>query len=252
MRKRDVELITALAEGLLEDEAAARELIERSPRMRAAYEEQVRAREALGSLPDAAMTEAESAGLHRDLWTALATPGAEPRPAAGSAMRWGFAAAGLLVVVGVLAVIGQLGTSQSDTADAGEDQGQEMAVQDTVSTVAEPAGVVSPVATTAGEGSVPEEQELAAFATQARSGSANFQELGDMAQDDADTAEACVASAGLAGHQLVGEIERDGVRYAVAVPEGESLETSTAIVFVDLETCEVAYTSYQQAGDDGG
>jgi len=71
MRKNEIELIAALAEGRLEDETAARALVDSSAAHRAEYEAHKTALEALIAIPSAQLSEHESAALHRDVWTEL-------------------------------------------------------------------------------------------------------------------------------------------------------------------------------------
>lgn len=106
MRDHDLELIAALVEGRLDDEAEARALIASSAEHAEEYEAQKLAYDALSSLGTASMSETESAALRRDLWTSL-----RATPAAKSAnpwwYRWTAVAAGLLVVGGSVAVLNQ-------------------------------------------------------------------------------------------------------------------------------------------------
>ena len=71
MRSHEQELISALVEGRLEDEAEALALIASSPALRSEYEAQKLAYEALTAIPQAQLTDHERAALHRDVWTEL-------------------------------------------------------------------------------------------------------------------------------------------------------------------------------------
>lgn len=140
MRDHELELIAALAEGRLEDESEARALIASSPEHLAEYEAQKLAFETLRSTPTAALTDIERAALHRDVWTELRSP---VPVGAGNPWyyRWMPVAAGMFVVVGLVAVVNQSGQDELATAElmmttsagdslAGEEAG-------TVSTAAE-------------------------------------------------------------------------------------------------------------------
>lgn len=134
MRDHELELIAALVEGRLEDETAARALIESAPEYREEYEAQKLAYESLRGMGSAVMSEAERAGLHREVWTELrgapvATTG---RP---WYYRWVPVAAGLFVVVGVTAVLSQTG------GDSTERLATDLAAAGTTSTAAATAPV---------------------------------------------------------------------------------------------------------------
>lgn len=115
MRDHDLELIAALVEGRLEDETEARALIASSAEAREEYEAQRLAYESLRALGAAHLTEAERATLHRDVWTELRTEGATKGAKAPWYYRWAAVAAGLFVVVGLLAVLS--GQEAGDTFD---------------------------------------------------------------------------------------------------------------------------------------
>jgi hypothetical protein len=176
----------------------------------------------LQEAPGASLSDTERSALHRDLWTELTT--SEPRPARSA--RWAFVTAGGLVAVAVIAVLGQLGTGGETTLR--------------VDTAAEAGGAESPVtdetAAIAGDAAAPEaaDTDLAAFAMQARQGVLAYEPAGEKATG-------CVDEAGLGDLDLLGELEEEGRRYAVLVPDAESFGPETPIVFVDLETCEVAH-----------
>src|SRR5690606_41317814 len=81
MSRREIELVTALAEGILADESDARALIERSARLRSIYEEQKLAVEVLKSLAQVSLAEGEKSDQCRDVWAALRSPETSPAPA---------------------------------------------------------------------------------------------------------------------------------------------------------------------------
>jgi hypothetical protein len=107
MHKHDLDLIAGFASGSTDREAEARRLIESCAECNAEYDSQVEIIGLLGSTPPAEMTDFERAGLHRDLWTELRNP--ETKASAPWWYRWSFVAAGLLVVVGLGTVLGNLG-----------------------------------------------------------------------------------------------------------------------------------------------
>lgn len=115
MRDHEMELIAALVEGRLDDEAEARALIASSPEHAEEYEVQKLAYETLQSLDTVSMSETERAALHRDVWTTLTA-----RPAAKAAnpwwYRWTAVAAALLVIGGSVAVLNQNMGGEDDAA----------------------------------------------------------------------------------------------------------------------------------------
>jgi hypothetical protein len=120
MRDQDLELIAALVEGRLDDETEARAFIASSAEAREEYEAQKRAYESLAAMGTAQLTETERAALHRDLWTELRGGDAPKRTNAPWYVRWSPVAAGLFVVVGIVAVLsGGGGDSGLDSLTAG-------------------------------------------------------------------------------------------------------------------------------------
>lgn len=267
MRDQELELIAALVEGRLQDEAEARALIASGPEFVAEYESQKIAYEALRSMGPATMSDTEKAALHRDLWTALRTP----VPAAASTpwyYRWMPVAAGMFLVVGLVAVLGQNGGS-----DAGSDQmslttaaSAETASDDASGGTKGSGDGGSPVAPIAeplpdpNEGVTPETMALEpaqlayydAEAEEVREG-----ELSGVDVEDTDGTlteselEDCIDEAGLDDYQVVGarSIARvdettgstvsapvDVVSYIAAVPAGADL-AEAPVAFVDLASC---------------
>jgi hypothetical protein len=229
MRRRDIDLIMGLVDGTIDDEAEARARVMSSPSLRAEYEAQLRAREALRAVPIAALSDTERASLRRDVWTGLtASEGSKPRVS-----RWVYATAGGFALVATVAVAGLLG-GNGDMAG--------------VVAVESDGGSESPVTTatmsTAGDAAVPEataappeatdEDQFAAFAMQAREGAIPVE-----TPDEATTS--CLEQAGVGDLDFIGEAEEDGARYALLAPDLETLGTETPIVFVDLETCSVTH-----------
>jgi hypothetical protein len=255
MRDHDLELIAALVEGRLDDETEARALIDSSPRHRTEYEAQKLAFETLRDAGTAALTETESAQLHRDLWTALRTEAAAKPAKTPWYYVWAPVAAGLFVIVGLVTVLNQVGGVEADQLAA--DLPVTTAVAETLDTSESGAegGASAPTTesegratvTTAATGSDGSTDEAAAlYATEAeqlRRGelSAPLQEFTDTGAD-ADSDQACVEEAGLADHVILATLTSpdDGHEVAVAHPEDETLSDSP-IVFVDLSTCEIVY-----------
>lgn len=125
MRDHELELIAALAEGRLEDETEARALIASSEEHREEYEAQKRALHALDGAAPATLSEFEKASLHREVWSQLRSPATEPARQPWY-YRWAPVAAGMFVVVGLVAVLNQGGEPEGATPvnadlDAGTD-----------------------------------------------------------------------------------------------------------------------------------
>lgn len=258
MRKHEIELIIALAEGSLEDETEARALIESSKKARSEYVAQKTALDALASVPPAELTDIEKAALHRDIWTALSAGPAVTQKTTPWHSRWSYVAAGLFVVVGLVAVLStdafsgddaaveSLGSSQDSPAgttlaSAGADEGAEApaVVEDTAD--ASEAGTIDPVVDFFRE-----------HASQVRSG--QFSSALAAPENDresiADEYSACLSRADLDDYEALGEITFDeagsyGLNpdslYLVAVPTAVSLDESTPVAFVELLTCALVH-----------
>jgi hypothetical protein len=261
MRKNEVELIAALAEGRLEDETAARVLINSSPKHRAEYEAQKAAYEALSSIPPAKLTEHETAALHRDIWAELQ---ARPLPTTVKTpwyYRWSYAAAGLFLVVGLVIVVDQTNPNFAPTAllssdDAGTEAfAEEGSGLDTPDTTSADASAPAITESAAADDAAPEETDgvarsaapnltgLAELAEQTRIGELKLYDVvaSDLDQSIVEDMTSCIESAGLIDHEVVGDVEREN-RYIVAVPTGIELGPETPISFVDANTCELILT----------
>ena len=255
MRAYDLELIAALVEGRLDDETEARALIDSSSQHRIEYEAQSLAVETLRGAGTAALSETESAQLHRDLWTALRTEAAAKPAKTPWYHIWAPVAAGLFVIVGLVTVLDQIGGVDADqlAADLPVTTAADAETRDTADTGG---GEVSPTAgeetdggataTTAAASDGPTDEAAALYAAEAqkvRRGelSTPLQEFSD-AGVNADTEQACVEQAGLVDHRILATLTSpdDGNRVAVAHPEDETL-ADAPIVFVDLTTCEIVY-----------
>lgn len=259
MRERELELIAALVEGRLEDEADARALIESSPEARAEYEAQRRAHAALTGLGPVAMTESERSALHRDLWTALRTGAAASRPdAAPWYARWLPATAAVVFLLATVGVIGVMGggqggdfneiaadserattTAAEETAGRDGDAGGDMAPLDAPTSTAGAAGfeggAVSPEAI----------QFLSAEAARIRATVRPASTTGDDSTEQIDL-EACLREAGLEDHVIVDTVVPEGVESEMAesviaaVPEAVDIEEAT-VTFVGQVSCQVVY-----------
>jgi hypothetical protein len=248
MHDHDLDLIASLADGSLDDPTEARALIETCPECLREYEAHLSVIASLATVEPVTMSDFEKAALHRDLWTELRS-----QPAKTSATPWwyrfSYAAAGLFVLVGLVAVANQLGSGDSGATerfsevssglDAGSDgqtasplAGEESA-ESTDSTIA--ASTDSTMAAAdSGAGNAPDFKTLA--------DEARLQQLPSSVRATASTPENrdCVNAAGLENQEVVGTVEGDRT-YLIAVANDEDLDADTAVNFVDATTCEVAH-----------
>ena len=264
MRDHELELIAALVEGRLEDEAEARALIASSPEHAEEYAAQTLAYQTLQEVGIASMSDTERAALHRDVWTALRS-----RPAARAKnpwwYRWTPVAAGLLVIAGSVAVLSQNlggedaaetfaessaaldsgGGADSDMTTAGATDGQ---TRDGDDSAADGGGV----ATETTEAMTEEQPESAPVepvalysskAAEVRQG--NYEDAGARPYDDGDPVDpglqACVTEAiddaGLDGYELHAILE--------GLQDGENpRESSTTLT---EETAELAVATPETA-----
>lgn len=139
-RDHDLDLISALAEGRLEDPVTAQELVASCEECAELYRAHRTVREAVAAEISPQMTNSERIRLHNTLWTEV-----EPSPVATlsrSSNPWWYrlmpVAAVLVVVVGVATVLNSGGESGSEEAmeslasasdDAGGDSATELAPQ---------------------------------------------------------------------------------------------------------------------------
>jgi hypothetical protein len=270
MRDYELELIAALVEGRLDDETEARALVDSAPKFREEYEAQRTARAALSSVGTTALTEHERLALRRDLWTELRAPA----PAASTPWyyRWAPVAAGLFVVVGVVAVVNQAGSSGDTATEAAE-----FVVSSTTAAATEAteggavAGADSPDSADEDDGasvttealgeesgdSVPEDTTAQLSPTDEAFYAAEADRIREDAADAADPADgvaprsdpqACLDESGLDGYSVLGtypaplsaaegeEVPEDASPFIAAIPEGFDVEEAP-IAFVDLLTC---------------
>lgn len=233
MRKRSRQLIADLVAGRSENPTEAMETIARSPRMLAAYEEQVAARDALSRLGPIALTEAERTDLRREVWTNLtAAPSTRPTAAPTWGWRAAGAAAALAVVVGGAALLMQAGSEageqaadlRSDNVTTTAGAGQPLAGQDHGGEV---------------DGALPEsvetEEVLRRYAEIVR----NDTEL-SYAVSEADVR--CADIEDLEGQRPVASFEIEGIEYQAWIPAEippDQVDAATPITFVDVATCSV-------------
>ena len=242
MHEHPLDLIAALADGSLSDEAEARALVETCPECRDEYRAQTEVIGWLATAPVAEMTDLEKAALHRDLWTELRNETSKS-PAAPWWQRISYVAAGLLVTVGLVSVLnnGVLtgGGESADTTTAAPAEALDA-----------PAEEVPFVA----QGEDGSESELTTETTAAAEGAGAeslpvpFQELADEARanqvdrvatqsTDRDIEE-CLTRVGLDGHLVADEIELDRI-YLLVMPEDP--EAEPIVTFVVLPACEIVY-----------
>ena len=260
MRDNELELIAALAEGSLEDETLARALIESSEEHRTAYEAQKLAIDALRGADTVLMDDTERAMLRGDLWAALRAG----QPAQGTASpwyyRWAPVAAGLLVVVGLIAVINRGG---EDDATRGF---LEAAAETTTTAAGDTAmdgaagGEAGPE-TAGDQDQAPSGRDSAApydlaylvdTAQRLRDGDFAASQLESFDESSQADMQSCVDDA-LEGYQVLGVIDEpalaggntdtvpeDAAPLIAAVPEGAKLSTAP-VAFVALSSCELVY-----------
>ena len=259
MRDQELELIAALAEGSLDDESDARALVASSEEARAEYEAQVGALNALSSVEPAMMSDSEKSTLRRDLWTEL-TAEARAKTATKTPWyyRWTSVAASLFVVVGLVAVINQASQdpvaetfreigSSLDGGDSGRDgDGGSASVTTQAGSAAAEDGAEG--AEPAAAPSAADETYFYEQASKLRSGElTNLTSGSDQSVDD--SLQACVDRS-LSGYMALGtlpdpigansEVSEGATTAIVATPE-ESELASSAIAFVDADSCDLLH-----------
>lgn len=250
MHEHSLDLIAALADGSLSDEAEARALIETCQECRTEYHAQTEVIALLAGAPAVEMTDLEKATLHRYLWTELRN-----QPAKRLAMPWwqrlSYIAAGLFVTVGLVGVLnsGVLGGGgeAAATTTAAEAQAFDEAPSEEVPFVAQESddGESAPEMAT--------ETTAAATATTAAAAGEDsltlpFEELADEARasqndrvvaESADTDfEECLTRVGLDDHIVVDVIDFDQTYLLVMRKDPEAERVVTFVVFPG---CEVVY-----------
>jgi hypothetical protein len=242
MHKHDLDLIASFADGTIEDETEARDLVASCDECRAEYHSQLEVLEILAAAPPVAMSELEKAALHRDLWTELRS---EPSTSAARApwYRWAYVAAGLFVVVGVAGALSRLpfgaGDASSDTfaevssaldGDAG--QGGDIPLFDAPDAAS--GGEESVETTAAAESLLLPFPELAEEARELRQSGSRAGQL----MTDPVAIDQCLEKSGLGDHVVVEELELDQRYLVVMAREGSTDQTVT---FIALESCEIVH-----------
>ena len=257
MREHELELIAALVEGRLDDESEARALIDSSSELREEYEAQKLAYEALQESGTASLRDTERAALRRDVWTELRSGSAERTSKTPWYYRWVPAAAGLLVVVGLVSVLGpgsddsgeeavNLAADVAETAttaaagaeaadgDAAPADGDDTALTESSSEEAE---------TDSDRAASPEDADFFAMqARQVREGELTGPQLETFDNEDqtADHAD-CLTRIGLDGHRVVATTSSlDGETLLVTVPDETDL-SEAPVGFVNPDACELVY-----------
>jgi hypothetical protein len=260
MHRHDLDLIAAYASGDLDDETRAQELIAACDVCRSEYSLHTAVLSGLTGLEQPLMTGAEKSSLHRDIWTELRA-GAPSSPAAARRTaplwyRWSAAAAGLFLVVGLLAVLTNrsadngfesLGDDLTTNEPAAEDGGGR--------TSADAQGELDAgaVDTTAAAGSeeplVPDGSPPSAGGEDASTYLASIEQFREsppapitsfssaaVAEEAAD----CLEDAGLEGQRTIGEVDED-TPYLLVVPDDMPFEADSPITVVDSATCQVVH-----------
>jgi hypothetical protein len=243
MHKHDLDLIASFADGTIEDETEARDLVASCDECRAEYHSQLEVLEILAAAPPVVMSELEKAALHRDLWTELRS---EPSTSAVRApwYRWAYVAAGLFVAVGLAGALSRLpfgaGDAASDTTfveissalDGDAGQGGDIPLFDAPDSAS--GGEESVETTAAGSESLllpfPELAEEARALRQSDNRSGQL-------MTDPDEIDRCLEKSGLADHVVVEELELDQRYLVVMTREG----TDQTVTFIALEGCEIVH-----------
>ncbi len=231
MRRSSKQLIADLVAGRSENPTEAMETIVRSPRLLAAYQEQIAAREALSGFEPVEMTESERSDLRRAVWTKL-TAAPESRPEPTSSWRAVGAAAAAAVVVGT----GALLTLTLSSGGAGEDQVTFSADVSTTRAAAE--SVTEGDSSVDGGEMAPQaadtEDLLHRYAEIVRSEERTFFAL---SSDDFR----CTQLEELEGLRPVARFDVQGVEYQAWVPADspDDIAPDTPVTFVDVTTCTV-------------
>lgn len=240
MHEHDLDLIAALADGSLADEAEARALVDACDVCRAEYRSQADVLAWIASAPRAEMTEPEKAALHRDLWTELRR---DPARTASVPwwQRWSYVAAGLFVVVGLAGVLnGVIGSGESggstaespvdlDLADRGDEAAPFLAEDNGSDGAGESAATTTAAAEQAVTVPFPE------LADQVRASRETDPGTGTTSPDA--TVTECLERVGLDDHIVVAELELDRVYLAVMARD----EAEGTVTFVAPDECEIAF-----------
>ncbi len=235
MHDHDPDLIASLADGSLDDPAEARARVETCSECNSEYQTQISIIAALSMVEPATMTELERAALHRDLWGELRS-----QPAKTTTHPWwyrfSYAAAGLFVVVGLVAVVNQLegGGDQAAETFLEVSSGLDGAADQPMDSAQGESAATTMAAADAGGAATPDFKTLAAETRREQLPPTERATLTD--EDEAD----CLRSAGLEDHEVVGAVEADR-SYLVVIPSGADPDAETPVTFVDAVSCEVVH-----------
>ncbi|MGA7097465.1 MAG: hypothetical protein WB245_07845 [Acidimicrobiia bacterium] len=246
MHKHDPDLIAAFADGSNDNEIQARALIESCAECRAEYENQVRMIAMLRQVPPVTMTDREKAAMRRDLWTELRSDPIE-EATAGSPWwyRWSYAAAGLVIVVGIAAGLGNVIGNSTQTAASfseigsglGSDTGQPRSYVGQESAGGSDSAVDQPQTTTTAAATAEGPISFDTLAADARL-KVERSQLAD-APEMTDEIESCLTTLGLEGQTLVERVVRDKDYLVTATPDEDP---TPSVVIITVEPCEVVYT----------
>jgi hypothetical protein len=240
MHEHDLDLIAALADGSLDAESQARLLVETCAVCGSEYRSQTEVVAWLAAAPVVEMTELEKATLHRDLWTELRS---QPLKAGATPwwQTWSYVAAGLFVLVGLVAVLnGPLssGGQAADTLAVSSDldapaveEAAPFAADDSGSGEESGAGATT---TAAAERAL--DLPFAELAEEARNAREAESNVGTMSLDG--EVGDCLARLGLEDQVVVEELELDQT-YLVVM--GEDPELDRTVTFITLTDCEIVY-----------
>jgi len=241
MHEHDLDLIAALADGSLADEAEARALVEGCDVCRSEYRSQMDVLAWVASAPPAEMTELERAALHRDLWTELRRDPARDAPIPWW-QRWSYVAAGLFVVVGLAGVLnGVMGAGDSggatqesrvdlDTAEGGDEAAPFLAEDSNSDGGGESGATTTAAAEQAASVPFPE------LADEVRASRETDPGMGTMSPDA--TVDECLDRVGLGDHIVVAELELDQV-YLAVMAEDQGADRS--VTFITPAECEIVF-----------
>jgi len=239
MHDHDLDLIASLADGSLDDPAVARALVESCEHCSLEYETQLSIIAALATIEPVMMTDLEKAALHRDLWTELRN-----QPTKGSAgapwwYRLSYAAAGVFVVVGLVAVVAQLGSFGGDSAGTVAEVSSDLDAGETMTPMDDGGQEeFNPTTTAAATGDAGAESapDFKTLADETRR-----EELPSSVRATSEQEQAtCLTDAGLEDHELAGTVD-NGRAYLIAVPDNVALDGETPVTFVNASTCQVVH-----------
>lgn len=245
MHDHDPDLIAALADGSLDqaDEALARTRIDACADCRAEYQGQRAVLEWLRAAPGAEMTDLEKAALHRDLWAGL-REAPDRSPANPWWYRWSYVAAGLFVVIGLVAVIGNQVRFGGDTggdmlevaepaADSASGGGEPVPLYGAQESDGQAESATTTMA--AAEEALPYPfPDLAAEARAMRQSASGVDRSASLPEGAAD----CLSDLGLTDEEVVDVLELDQPYLVVMPADPARPETVTFIAF---EECRIAF-----------